>query len=292
MMKRRPVIILILTLTFGGSGIYFTQRSINAEMGLHRQTEEALYLPSGEMIKRLSFGVEAVVADLYWLRTVQYYGQRAFRPGQRLELLDPLLDIITTLDPHFIVAYQFGAVFLALPPPGGPGQPEKAIALLSRGIEHNPESWRLQVDKGFVYAWDLHEYQKAAEVFEQASRLPKAPSWLAAVAAGMYTKAGRREAARRIWQDRYENAENERLREIAARQLAALRALDMIEQLEALIAKYHQRVGRMPHSWQELIAAGLLRRVPVDPYGFVYQLDSETGTVRPAPGTPLVLPRL
>ena len=34
-------------------------------------------------------------------------------------LLYPLLDITTTLDPRFNIAYRFGAIFLAEPYPGG-----------------------------------------------------------------------------------------------------------------------------------------------------------------------------
>ena len=36
-------------------------------------------------------------------------------------LLYPLLDLTTTLDPHFNIAYRFGAIFLSEPYPAGPG---------------------------------------------------------------------------------------------------------------------------------------------------------------------------
>jgi hypothetical protein len=68
-----------------------------------------LYLWSGEHVKRLVPGFENLAADLYWLRTVQYFGgQRLFVSDKRFELLRPLIDITTTLDPRLEIAYRYG----------------------------------------------------------------------------------------------------------------------------------------------------------------------------------------
>ena len=79
----------------------------------------------------------ASLSDVYWIRAVIYYGGRAARsrPARSYDQLYPLLDLVTSLDPQFKVAYRFGALFLSEPPPGGPGRPEQAIALLERGVE-------------------------------------------------------------------------------------------------------------------------------------------------------------
>ena len=45
----------------------------------------------------------------------------AHRGSDEYQLLYPLLDITTTLDPHFNIAYRFGAIFLSEPYPGGAG---------------------------------------------------------------------------------------------------------------------------------------------------------------------------
>src|SRR4029434_1659866 len=92
-------------------------------------------------------------------------------------LLYPLLELTTTLDPYFDVAYQFGALFLAERPPGGPGRPDLAVKLLERGIQVQPDDWRLYQAVGFVHYWSNRDYAKAAEWFRRASRLPKAPAW-------------------------------------------------------------------------------------------------------------------
>ena len=50
------------------------------------------------------------------------------------DLLYPLLDLTTTLDPLFNIAYRFGAIFLAEAYPAGAGRPDLAVALLEKGI--------------------------------------------------------------------------------------------------------------------------------------------------------------
>jgi hypothetical protein len=58
-------------------------------------------------------------------QVVQYFGRKHASYAERFDLLAPLLEITTALDPHLIVAYQFGANFLAPAPPNGAGMPEK-----------------------------------------------------------------------------------------------------------------------------------------------------------------------
>src|SRR5208337_2271997 len=75
--------------------------------------EEALYVPSPKILRRMTLGYNGLLADIYWTRAVQYFGVHHYVRSRRYKLLEPLLDITTTLDPHLVVAYEFGAVFLA-----------------------------------------------------------------------------------------------------------------------------------------------------------------------------------
>ena len=94
------------------------------------------------------------------------------------KLLYPLLDLTTTLDPHFNIAYRFGAIFLSEPYPGGPGRTDQAIALLERGLAANPTRWQYAQDAGFVHYWYRQDYKAAAEWFDRAARIEGAPWWL------------------------------------------------------------------------------------------------------------------
>jgi hypothetical protein len=84
-----------------------------------RATERYLLVPSDTLLARLTVAFQTLAADVYWLRTIQHYGgdRLAKGGGGKYELLYPLLEITTTLDPRFTIAYRFGAIFLAEPFP-------------------------------------------------------------------------------------------------------------------------------------------------------------------------------
>jgi len=108
--------------------------------------ERQLLLRSGSVVKNLSLGYAPLLADLYWTRVVQYYGSRVGIPGTNFDLLWPLLDVTTTLDPKLVVAYRFGSIFLSEPDLAGPGRTDLAVELVKRGIAANPNEWRLDAE--------------------------------------------------------------------------------------------------------------------------------------------------
>src|ERR1700682_6491658 len=97
--------------------------------------DEVLYLSSPKLIKRASLGYDGLMACIYWTRAVQYFGYRHHYSATSYNLLAPLLEITTHLDPHLVVAYEFGSSFLAPAPPHGAGQPQAAIHLMEYGVQ-------------------------------------------------------------------------------------------------------------------------------------------------------------
>ena len=148
----------------------------------------------------LSF--DALAADVYWIRALQHYGgDRLSQTKQRkYEQLYPLLDLTTSLDPYFTIAYRFGAIFLSEAYPGGPGRPDQAIALLRKGIEAQPAKWQYYHDIAFVHYWQLQDTEGAARWFRMAAAQPGAPNWLEPVAASMLIQGGDRASARFLLQ--------------------------------------------------------------------------------------------
>jgi len=269
---------LSLVLFFGA--VYGIQSRIDDTLGQYRATEEILYLDSGDAMKRVLLGFDSVTADLYWLRTVQYFGgKRLLETSKDYNLLGPLLNITIELDPNFKIAYSYGATFLSEPFPTGAGQPLKGIEIIDKGTARHPEHWRFYLDKGFIYFWFLNDYEKAAEVFLEGSKLPGAPYWMVAIASRMVTRGGDRETARHLWQMLYEGAETRQQRDNATIHLKQLDALDEMDLLSKVIGTFHQRAGRYPLGWQELVDTGFLEKIPVDPTGTAYVLNPETHAV-------------
>jgi tetratricopeptide (TPR) repeat protein len=225
------------------------------------------------------------------MRTVVYFGRQRLStdPDKNYDLLHPLLDLVTTLDPHFTVAYRFGAVFLSERYPDGPFRPDQAIDLLKRGAARNPTRWQYPHDVGFVYYFALRDYTQASEWFSRASEIPNSPIWLRSMAAVALTRGGDREASRFLWRQLHDGAEAEAIRENALFRLAQLDAFDAIDALNQAVARYQAQAGRFPESWGELIGSGLLRQVPADPAGVPFVLDPANQDVRIARESPLWL---
>ena len=234
-----------------------------------------LYVKSGASANRLALSYHALLADLYWIRAIQYYGDTRLSTSstKQYSALYPLLDLATSLDPRFTLAYRFGAMFLAEPFPGGPGRLDLAIALLNKGLAAEPAKWQYAQDAGFVYYWWLQDYKQAAMWFDKASRIAGAPWWLRSLAATTLLQGGDRRSSRVLWMQLYETAEGDWVRTNARLRLAQLDALDEIDQLAARVARYQQVVGRFPANWDALRVAGLLNAIPSDPSGAPYELD-------------------
>jgi hypothetical protein len=257
-------------------------------------TEESLYLRSGVAMRRLTGAYNALFADLYWIRTIQYYGgtkQKLDRsavlpvpepppslaetdPASSYALLYPLLDITTTLDPRFNIAYRFGSVYLAEPFPRGAGRSDQAIALLLKGLNERPDKWEYMQDIGFVHYWFRHDFSAAAEWFKKAGDVPNAPWWLKSLAATTLAQGGDRQSSRAMWVGILQSAEVDWLRKDAERRLTQLQALDVIDALQRAVDNYTARAGATP-DWQALVRARILRGIPLDPTGVPFVLTPD-----------------
>lgn len=234
--------------------------------------EEVLYISSPKLLKRLSLGYDGLLADIYWTRAVQYFGAKHHAGAAEYKLLGPLLEITTALDPRLLVAYEYGQSFLAVKPPYGAGEPQRAVQLEEFGIRNNPDDWRLYYNLGFIYYMELHDYPKAAEAFARGSKVPNAHPFLRILAANMAQHAGDSRMARAMWSIAYENSKDPNIRANAVAHLRALQVDDEVAALEAVVGRYKSNTGDFPASFDELIAKGVLRGVPVDPLGYHYKL--------------------
>jgi len=268
--KRSIAILCLLVLPAGFAGVWRLQRSIDGDLSaLHEERDEVL-LRSGKMVKLLSLEYAPLMADVYWTRVVQYYGSKRERREQNLDGLWPLLDLTTTLDPNLMPAYRFGSTFLAEARPVGAGRPDYAIDLIQRGIRENPEYWRLYQDLGNVYYFSLHDNEKAAEAYNKGSRVPGAQPWMKIMGARIAERGDTRQTSRLLWSEIYQSAQDETVRENAKIHLMLLKTDDDKEQLDRLLAEYAKKTRRQAESLNELVNAGLLRGVPVDPEGVPY----------------------
>ena len=260
-------------------------QGIHARLGDPGPDPDLLYFSSPPVVKKIALGYENILADIYWLRTIQYFGRRdeAHKKPMGFKNLSALLDITTTLDPDLIDAYRTGSIFLSEPDPVGAGRPDEAVRLLDKGIEVHPDEWRLRYDKGLVYYLYLNDFKAAGNVWLETSRRPESPDWMAGLAAMSLSKGGAIEVARALWQQQYNESTRENLKENARNRLLSLQVSEDIWTLEFLLELYRLYNGTFPRRLEDLEFRKFQKINTADPLGTPYDYDPGTGVVGISP---------
>lgn len=245
----------------------------------------------GAHLKGYALGGEGLLADWYWMNSLQYIGDKIhnFEGDINLDNLKPLnprllypyLDNAATLDPRFTGVYEYGANVLPAI------DKEKAVALVQKGIAANPENWRLYHYLGYIY-WKMGEYAKSAESYDRGASVAGAPGWMKLMSAKMRLDGGSRETSRAIYTQMFSEAQDAQTQESAALRLLQIQSLDEREAINSVLRTFRERNSRCAQNWREILP--LLQTVrlpdgkdfsvdasgnPIDPTGMPYILDKE-----------------
>jgi hypothetical protein len=247
--------------------------------------DESLYL-DGKTARRISLGFNGLAADWYWMRSLQYVGRKIISVPEdvaidnlsdlNMKLLAPLLDTATTLDPEFMDPYEYAAIVLPSI------DVDQAIRITQKGIDANPNAWRLYHHLGYIY-WQQHNYQAASEMYGRGGQIAGAPAWMEAMRAKMTADGGSRATAREIYMRMYEQSNEEQIKDMARKRLLQLDSFDQRDALRKVLSAYQARAGKCPNAWKEVEHVFRALRVPVDasgapldPTGVPYVLRSGT----------------
>jgi hypothetical protein len=263
--------VLLLGLTF----VYRLQERLDLERQAIYEERDDLVLRSPNLVKKLSLEYQPLVGAIYWTRAVQYYGEKHHLQDLKLDLLWPLLDVATTLDPKLLAAYRFGSTFLSDAPPRGAGRPDLAVILLQRGLQNNPDEWRLYQDLGNVYYFDAKDYSAAARAFEAGSKNPAAPIWMKVMAAKIAAEGETPEISYALWMQVLQTTTDPTIKKNAESHLRLLKVDLDLREIDRLAAAYQQKFGRRPTHISDLVQAGFLRGIPRDAEGYPYVLDED-----------------
>ena len=95
-------------------GFYYIATGINytAHNTLRRSfIDHPEFIPSAQVVKIWSMGMQTLVADFYWLSAIQYIGSNAIKADYK-KYLGVMLNLVTDLSPHFTYPYQIGMLLI------------------------------------------------------------------------------------------------------------------------------------------------------------------------------------
>ena len=272
--QRWPLVVITLLVGLLGL-IVLLQRELDQRVGGVEQAEERLRrLPPGDVIKPALLGFHHLGADVLWLQVLQVLGQRDV-PAQDYAWASQALDVITTLDPHYVYAYDAGGLVLA----ELAGQVEWSNQLLKKGLTANPAAWRLAFQLGFNYFFHLHDYQTAADYMAMAAKLPGRPAYVPELAARLYGEAHHPELALHFLTAMRQHTTDATTAALLDRRYhEALVEQDLL-MLDQAVRQYRDVHGAYPLTLEVLVKERLLPQIPIEPFGGSYLLDSVAGQV-------------
>jgi len=120
----------------------------------------------------------------------------------------PLLDWVTTVDPHFIFPYVFGGLYVLM----DTGDLDDAEELLKKGLRQNPDSWQIP----FYLGWITWSYRGDPAVSRgymiQAVGKPDCPAYVYNLLAGITQEASQEAVTRSYLLGLRESTDNPEIR--------------------------------------------------------------------------------
>ena len=244
--------------------------SLEHERPSRVRAEELAYLPKGQYLRLASLGYRQIVADIIWLQAVQHLGApRDTSQGYRWTY--HAVDVLTDLDPAFVRAYQAAGTILGV----WAGRTQESIAILKKGMQHNPEVWQLPFLIGYDYFYELCDPSSAARYLQIAAVLPGAPEYLPRLAARMAVEAGDPQAALEFLERFIRQTDDQRLQDILTERMKHVMQEEHLRVLEAAVRTYSASHHNMPGKLEDMIEKGIINAIPADPFGGQYFLSPD-----------------
>jgi tetratricopeptide (TPR) repeat protein len=263
-----------------GVAVLLQQEIDRRGAGSNGRIEQLRLLPRGEILKPTLLGYHHLGADLIWLRAVQVLGEKVVR-DQDYQWLYHALDVVTTLDPRYVYAYDVGGTVLA----ELAGRYDLSNRLLEKGLDPNPESWRLPFLLGFNHFFHLGQHLQAAEYLARAAKAPgwghegAPPYYVPRLAARLYAQGKNPDVAIEFLEAMLAQTTEPLIREQLLRRIRRIGLERDLQIIERAVQRYEQVTKRKPSSLGDLVTNGLLPRIPEEPYGGRYLFDATTGEV-------------
>lgn len=233
-----------------------------------RRVEELRFLPSSDALRIVSLGYREFVADLLWLKAIQFVGGKD-QTGKGYDWLYHVLDVVTDLDPKFFEAYQVGAMALSVLG----SHPDQSVLLLQKGAAQIPDRWELYFYLGFNYFYFLDDFKNAAIHMEKATTLSGSPPYLVNLTAKLLAESHSPATSLTFALGAYASINDPHIRERLKKTINVLKVKVDLEGLNAAADKFLSKYPEERPSLDRFLGVGLISMKPVEPYGGEYYWD-------------------
>ena len=221
------------------------------------------------MVRLIDMGFHPAVASFLWATTMpeildlfnkktEYFSDLAF---------------VNAVDPKMSYPYAFSVLTLpAVPKTADPQAIEQADAIGKLGLANADADWRIpyyMATNAFLYA---KNNQAAMQYYNIAAETPGIPQYAERFALNFGIETNQRQKVEELWQTIKDSTNDP---DAQARAQAYIDHLQDFDYLDAASKQYKIRFGAYPTSTVQLVRAGIIPAVPVDPFGFTFIIKSD-----------------
>lgn len=236
--------------------------------------EVPYYLPNKSGLKYLSLGFNTLASKIIWFNTLNYFGER-FQERKDFPWLATMCELVTTLDPQAKHYFEFCATSLSWMAK----DPQASIQLLERGIKENPTYWKYYYLRAFNYWYFLKKYDLAKQDLVKASKMENVPSFVSSLASRLLNQEDGPNIAREFLEQILKNTHDDKIRLALQIRLKESILSEGLVAIKKATEQYFKDFGKIPVSMEDLLAHNYLRTLPPEPYGGLYKINQESGTV-------------
>jgi len=271
--KKKQIITLLFALL-----LYFPfYMPLAKYMGNLPLSERLGYLPTQEMLKISSIEHKFLISKLIFFKSMFYFGGRINPISKSVsyqidyDTLHKFLNTSVYLDPYNMDTYYFAQAVLTW----DAGMIKEVNEMLKIGKKHRYWDHYFPYFLGFNYSYFLKDYKSASAYFIDAAKITKDPLFANLAARYMY-EANQTEAAIVFLKKMHEEIFNQSIKLNLEKRIKVLEAVLLIENK---IVEFRNKFKRNPKKINEIVEAGLLNKIPDDPYDGKFYID-EKGIVR------------
>ncbi|WP_136513070.1 tetratricopeptide repeat protein [Geomonas edaphica] len=232
------------------------------------------YKPSFEVTFFTSLEHRYLLSELLFYDAAFYYGTIVeTKQTPDYGTLLRYVDISTRLNPYNIDSYYFGQAILTW----DAGMVREMNFIMERGAKKRPWDFYIPFFIGFNDAYFLKDYQSAARYMARAAQLNPKVGYLSNLAGRFYYESNQTEQAIQYLKVVYQGTYSDQVR---AGIKTRIEALEAILFLEKAVQRYEKETGRTPQLLSDLVAGGILKGIPPDPYGGTFYYDRSDNRVK------------
>lgn len=278
-MKHLRLISVLLVITALALAQVVAGRIATRERKSLPEGDSASYTLPSKMAKITALEFDGMASDFFYLKAIVFLGsakERKETPNvkpQEWKWFAGMMNAVSDLDPYFADPYYVANAYL----PWDAGMVVEADNFLKKGCEYRDWDSLLPFFLGFNYFYFLHDNAKAGDWLMTAARRPGGgAAGYANLAARLAYEGKRTENGVLFLKELIGQTEDE---ELKARLETRLSAMTDILAIEQAVDSYRRKYRRLPPDIRALVAKGILKQVPDDPYGGEFYLEQD-GTVR------------